>query len=219
MNISNKALKAFYTSPFAIKVYKTPDNKFVEIENINGAVYAMWTKEERRYGVDMFEVTQPIVPNTKTGSSLSTLGGQDEAVTLEEVLHLIETGTSSFPSFFSYDDKKNTKHQTIEQSVNGYGNILGYEKISDRKRINMNRSLMPCIPVSEEFADEMLGCVPPQTMTFKDTYSFFQVGEISRHNSEGKPLYESFMFINDESILDKRMKLKQWYFIGECISK
>ena len=93
---------------------------------------------------------------------------------------------------------------------------------NDRERVNVAiEATHPhyCrLPVSEEFVEEMRDCVPPITMRYKSCYNTIQVGEISQHNSEGRPLYETYMQMNDAAIAqnldDHSMTPNQWYFIG-----
>jgi len=79
----------------------------------------------------------------------------------------------------------------------------------------------PCLPVSLEFFDEMLGCVPPQFWDNTDElgcYTMMQVGEAADHNAQGLPIYETYQRMNqtavDQSLADSRMKIDQWYFVG-----
>ena len=98
------------------------------------------------------------------------------------------------------------------------------EKITtDRQRVNIaiEVSARPCLPVSEEFFDEMLECLPPTFFGSTDVtgcYSIMQVGEATDHNQQGRPIYETYQRMNQEAvnqaIADHRMTVGQWYFVG-----
>lgn len=87
----------------------------------------------------------------------------------------------------------------------------------ERDRVNLAIENNWFIPVTEEFVEEMRDCVPPQTMK-SGLYSIIQVGEISRHDSKGVALYETFMLMNEEAtrlgLSDTRMEVGKWYFMG-----
>lgn len=109
---------------YVIKAYKTPDNKFLKVENKNGAVYTIWEK------ANGYQMTSPIQPNHKTGSATAVLGeGEWDYGTLENVLEIIEKGRPTFPNFFSKEDIEATKFLTIEQAVELHENIMNYRQI------------------------------------------------------------------------------------------
>ena len=106
-------------------------------------------------------------------------------------------------------------------------NGVGYQPMSplqhERERVNIAQQMQsdPCLAVSLEFFDEMLGCVPPAyfgTTDEKGYYSIMQVGEASDHNAKGDEVYETFIKMNqpaiDDNIADSRMTIGQWYFMG-----
>lgn len=76
-------------------------------------------------------------------------------------------------------------------------------------------------PVSTEFADEMLGAVPPEYMGVRMCFEYFQVGEISQH-MKGVPHYETYTIVRksarnkdgDKSEWASAYDEDQWYFIG-----
>lgn len=79
----------------------------------------------------------------------------------------------------------------------------------------------PCLPVSIEFFEEMLECVPPRTFTKTDPdgyYSIMQVGEpMDSCPKTGANRYETFQRMNSntpEHLRDSRMVAGQWYFTG-----
>ena len=93
----------------------------------------------------------------------------------------------------------------------------------DRGRVNHETKTnpYPCLAVSIEFFDEMLGAVPPAFHGKTDNagcYSMIQVGEPTDHNAQGKPLYETFQCMNqaaiEQQLADSRMEVGQWYFVG-----
>ena len=101
-------------------------------------------------------------------------------------------------------------------------NGVGYQKMTDRDRVNLEtkHNPRPCLPVSIEFFEEMLECVPPAffgTTTQAGHYSAMQVGEAMDHDQNGER-YETFMRMNQSSIdaglADSRMEAGQWYFTG-----
>lgn len=87
-------------------------------------------------------------------------------------------------------------------------------------------------PVSQEFADEMLGAVPPEYMGTTMCFEYFQVGEAHtygkdmRHKSptygEFVPFYETYTIVRDTMRTPEGKKSEyasayeenQWYFIG-----
>ena len=93
--------------------------------------------------------------------------------------------------------------------------------LSDRERVNKSREAgdkNPAVAVSDEFVEEMRDCVPPTTLQTGGLYSIIQVGEISEHDKDGHPLYETFQRMNEEAvrmnIIDSRMQVNQWYYVG-----
>lgn len=95
---------------------------------------------------------------------------------------------------------------------------------ADRERVNHETKTnpRPCLLVSDEFFEEMLECLPPiffGTTEPSGCYSMMQVGEPANHNAQGKPVYETFMRMNqaaiDQTLSDSRMILNRWYFVGE----
>ena len=111
------------SKPYIVKAYTTPNNRFMTIENRNGAVITLWKAHNG------YQLTQPITPNTKTGSSVGITGDYWDYVTHEEMLNILETHQTHFPNFYSSSDREATHFQTIEQAVNTHGNILKYNKI------------------------------------------------------------------------------------------
>lgn len=90
------------------------------------------------------------------------------------------------------------------------------QKINEREVINKNPNAS-LIAVSEDFAEDMLGCLPP--VYFKNgLYTVFQVGEASDHDINGFPVYETYIRMNEEAVTqccgDSRMEINQWYFTG-----
>lgn len=107
-----------------VKAYITPDNKFLKVENKNGVVYTIWEK------ADGYQMSSPIQPNLKTGSSVYVMGeGEWDYGQLDEVLKVLENGNNTFPNFFSREDREATKFLTIENAVNLHGNILNFQQI------------------------------------------------------------------------------------------
>lgn len=99
------------------------------------------------------------------------------------------------------------------------------QPLTDRQRVNVAIEAVPVklaqsvrLPVSEEFVEEMRDCVPPITMRYESCYNTIQVGEISQHDREGRPLYETYMQMNqaaiDQNLNDYSMIVNQWYFVG-----
>lgn len=97
-------------------------------------------------------------------------------------------------------------------------NILKYDRDAVNHETQANPR--PCLLVSDEFFEEMLGCVPPQffgTTNPTGCYSIMQVGE-AMDFKDGKLIYETFQRMNqsaiDQSLADSRMILNRWYFVG-----
>lgn len=94
------------------------------------------------------------------------------------------------------------------------------ESYQPRKRINdaLINDKYPCVAVSEAFVEKMRDCVPPAYMSYTGAYYIVQCGEPADHNSEGLPLYETYMLMTqkaiNEKIADARMVKDQWYFVG-----
>lgn len=93
--------------------------------------------------------------------------------------------------------------------------------LSDRDRVNVAIEASPfncCLPVSEDFVDEMRDCVPPQTLKHSDYYITLQVGEITQFDAVGTPLYETYQKMSRyavaDNVADSRFVPNQWYFVG-----
>lgn len=85
---------------------------------------------------------------------------------------------------------------------------------TDRERVNAN-SNEHYIEVSEEFAYEMLGALPPAKHTSVAGYETFLVGEPMSHNRKGEPVYETFTIMRGDAIIkDPHCKVDQWYYMG-----
>ena len=116
---------------FVVKAYRTKekDNRngeyeFLKIENTHGAVLTIWRKYEG------YQMTSPIVPNHRTGSSLQVAGeGEYDYVDLATVLRIIHNYRGECPAFFTDVDRESVKRQTLEEAVTHHGNILGFEKV------------------------------------------------------------------------------------------
>lgn len=120
----NENFEKIVNSDFVTKAYVTPDNKFLKVETKNGVVYTIWAKH------DGYQMTSPIQPNHRTGSSTCVMGeGDYDYGSFDDVMIVIENGTKTFPNFFSREYREATKFLTIEQSVAIHGNILQFNKI------------------------------------------------------------------------------------------
>ena len=110
-----------------VKAYITPDEKFLKVENKNGAVFSIWQHTDKYIGG--YVMTQPIKPNLTTGSAVYVAGGEWDSIAIDKVLAILATGQNIMPNFFSDKDREATHFLTIEQAVDELGNILQYKKI------------------------------------------------------------------------------------------
>jgi len=110
-------------------------------------------------------------------------------------------------------------------------NGVGYQPMTplQHERERVNRHIDGCgtgirsghTPVSQEFANEMLGAVPPEYMGTRMCFEYFQVGEISDYRN-GVACYETYTIVRDtmrtpegkKSELANAYNENQWYFIG-----
>ena len=105
------------------KAYISKSGDFLKVETKKGAVLTINRKR------DGYEIHSPIVPNLKTGSSIR-VSEHDTAITLDEVLEMIEKHVTAYPNFFSKSMREATNFQGIEEAVNQHGNILQFELVA-----------------------------------------------------------------------------------------
>lgn len=225
--MEKKYLDAIIHSGKVKRAFVDKSGKFLEIENMHGIVFTVWAMRDA-WGPGQFQITMPIVPNIKTGSSVTVSGDSHESIGFAELLRVLSWEHRTIPLFYTPSDMPTLQFMTIDKAVNHHGNILGYTEItieSDRERVNKatREDAHPCVPVSLEFYDEMLGCVPPEHMGAYPggQYYAMQVGEPSDHNSEGQAIYETFQMMSEschEDMRDVRMVPGVWYFTGRKIS-
>lgn len=107
--------------PCVVSAYLSRTGQFLAVETKAGNVFHIWEKDGG------YEMIAPIKPNLKTGSSLWVHDGILSHEDLKEVLE--SESRTSFPNFFSHEDKEVTQFLNLAQSVEIHGNIFGFEKI------------------------------------------------------------------------------------------
>ena len=86
--------------------------------------------------------------------------------------------------------------------------------LTDRQAINRDPH-QKYLPVSEDFAMEMLEVLPPIKWRKTNYYETFLVGEAMKSTSDGRLLYETFTIMYpNATIKDPHMIPGQWYYMG-----
>lgn len=206
------------------------ESRFFTVEHENGTVYTVYPRFIGYTVFNGYSLSQPITPNTTTGSSISLIGNDehfDAGFTLSQVMDTIRKGKKYTPYFFSEKDRQATQHQTwhaVRLSPFHRDDIqLKGERPTDREMVDScirqdksyKNSYMQ--EVSEEFVEEMRDCVPPAFMGKKAPFYFIQVGEATDHkNVDGEwvEVYETYVMATEQNEITEVYKQNQWYFMG-----
>ena len=206
------------------------EGRFFKVEHNNGTVYTVYPRFIGYTVFNGYSLSQPIAPNTNTGSSVSLVGNDetfDTGYSLQEVMHAIMQGEKYIPYFFSDGMRQATQHQTWRQvrlsPFHRDDKQIKGDKPSDRDMVNScirqdksyKNSYMQ--EVSEDFLNEMRDCVPPAFMGSVGPFYYIQVGEATDHksvNGEYVEVYETYTKAIANNDMTKKYKKDQWYFIG-----
>jgi len=206
------------------------EGRFLTVEHQNGTVFTVYPRFIGYTVFNGYSLSQPITPNTHTGSSVSLVGNDenyDEGFSLDKTMQVIEKGDKYIPNFFSLEAREKTNHQTwstVRLSPFHRDDIqLKGEMPHDREMVNS------CIAqdksyknsylqvVSDDFVDEMRDCLPPAFMGVKDFFYFIQVGEATDYkevNGEWVEVYETYVKATEKNEFTEKYTPEQWYFMG-----
>lgn len=206
------------------------EGRFLMVEHENGTVYTVYPRFIGYTIFNGYSLSQPITPNTITGSSVSLVGNDeyyDTGFTLSQVMDTIRKGEKYMPYFFGERDRQATQHQTwktVRLSPFHRDNIqIKGEKPTDREMVDscirQDKSYKNSYlqEVSEEFVEEMRDCVPPAFMGQKAPFYFIQVGEATDHKRVDNvwvEVYETYVIATEQNDITKVYKHNQWYFMG-----
>ena len=206
------------------------EGRFLTVEHENGTVFTVYPRFIGYTVFNGYSLSQPIVPNTHTGSSVSLVGNDenyDAGFSLIETIEVIENGLQYMPNFFSTEAREKTNHQTWHAVRLSWfhrdDTQLKGEEPSDRDMVNsciaQDKSYKNSYlqEVSEEFVEEMRDCLPPAFMGVKDCFYYIQVGEATAHkevNGEWVEVYETYVKATAQNEFTVKYAPDQWYFMG-----
>jgi len=206
------------------------EGRFFNVEHINGTVYTVYPRFCGYETFNGYSLSQPIVPNTTTGSGISLVGNDeyyDEGFSLQQVMDTIRKGEKHVPYFFGEQAREATVHQTwhaVRLSPFHRDDIqLKGEKPTDRQMVDscirQDKSYKNSYlqEVTEAFVEEMRDCVPPAFMGKSGPFYFIQVGEATDHknvNGEWLEVYETYVMATEKNDMTEAYTVGQWYFMG-----
>ena len=204
--------------------------RFFTVEHENGTVFTVYPRFIGYTVFNGYSLSQPITPNTHTGSAVSLVGNDehfDSGLSLSDTIEVIENGLRHIPNFFSLEAKEKTKHQTwhtVRLSPFHRDDIqLKGEMPSSRDMVNsciaQDKSYKNSYlqEVSEEFVEEMRDCLPPAFMGVINPFYFIQVGEATDHREvkgEWVEVYETYVKATEQNEFTVKYAPDQWYFMG-----